>query len=126
MARPTSDGWHDLSSGGAVELKGGIPVRITDKGNWTLDENKILAEAAELTEAKLTWNSDRARRWRHNSLLSTFRPGLTWQWCLARVLRDACELCGNEVGVRWMKVIDQRSPGWVGEDCARESPEVER
>jgi hypothetical protein len=126
MAAPTSDGWHDLPSGGAVELKDGVPVRITDKGNGSFDENKILAEAAELTECKLTWSLDRATRWRRNSLLSVFRRGLIWSWCLARVLRDACELCGNEVGVRWMKVVDQQSPGWVGEDCARDSDEVER
>lgn len=121
---PKGDGWHDLPSGGAVELEDGIPVRITDKGAWSLDENKILAEAAELTGCKLTWNLDRARRWRHNTLLSVFRAGLIWRWCLARVLRDACEECGTEVGVRWMRLAGQQ-PRWVGEDCARDAPDGE-
>ena len=41
--------------GGAVEMKGGIPVRVSDKGHPTLDETKILSAAAQLTGMKLTW-----------------------------------------------------------------------
>ena len=55
MTGSRADGWHDLPGGGAVEIVGGVPVRITDKGRWNLDENTLLAEAAELTGLQLTW-----------------------------------------------------------------------
>jgi len=58
--------------------------------------------------------------------LAMFRPGTRSHWRLARVLLAACELCGDEVGVRWMKVVGETASGWVGESCARDSPEVVR
>ncbi len=126
-SKPVRDGWHDLPSGGAVEMKDGIPVRVSDKANWILDDNKILAEAAQQTGMKLTWaGRGRSQRWRSNNLLTMFRLGNYSRWCLARVLVEACELCGDEVGVRWMKAIGDDSPAWVGEECARDSPELER
>jgi len=126
MTGSRADGWHDLPGGGAVEIVGGFPVRITDKGRWNLDENTLLAEAAELTGMQLTWTHNRGSRWRRNGLLAMFRPGTASHWSLARVFVCACELCGDEVGVRWMKVIGETAPGWVGESCARDSPEVVR
>jgi len=120
------NGWHDLPGGGAVEIKDGVPVRITDKGRWNLDENTILAEAAKLTGMHLTWTWGRASRWRHNSFLTIFHRWSTHHWSLARVFVGACELCGDEVGARWMKVIGEDSPSWIGEDCARDSPEIEK
>jgi len=124
MADARADGWHDLPGGGAVEIDDGIPVRITDKGRWNLDEDTILAEAAGLTGMQLTWTWSRGPRWRRNGLLAMFRRGTLEHWRLARVLVGVCELCGDEVGVRWMKVTDGTQPGWVGESCARDSPEV--
>jgi hypothetical protein len=121
------DGWHDLPGGGAVEMKGGIPVRVSDKGHRTLDEAKILSAAAQLTGTKLTWGGgDRAKRWRPNNLLTVFRRDNFSEWCLARVLVAVCELCGDEVGTRWVKLVGESDPGWVGESCARESSEIER
>jgi hypothetical protein len=112
-SKPVRDGWHDLPSGGAVEIKDGIPVRVSDKARSSLDENEILAEAAQLTGMYLTWQTLR-------------RPGNYSEWSLAHVLVGACELCAEEVGVRWMKYVVDDSPAWVGEECAGDSPEIKR
>jgi hypothetical protein len=55
-----------------------------------------------------------------------FRRGDFSNWRGARVLREACDLCGEEVGVRWMKLVGTDDPGLFGEACARHSPEIER
>ena len=127
MGNNPGDGWHDLPGGGAVEIKESIPVRVSDKGNWTLEETAILAAAARHSGMKLTWaTDDRSTRWRRDSILSVLRGGNVWSWCYARVLRVACELCGQEPGTQLRKIVGQDELAWVGEECAKDDPEVER
>ena len=121
-----AEGWHDLASGGAVEIQRGIPIRITDKGSGDLDEHQIFAEAAAMTGMRLTLTLARAGRWRRDRLRSLFRRDKRWRWSYAVVLRAPCEICGVEAGVCWAKERGVEPLSWVDDDCARNSPDVER
>ena len=114
---PLGDGWHDLPGGGAVKMKGGFPVQVTDKGHWNLDENGILAEAARKTGMKLTWGTqDRTKRWRRGSTLKLFLGFDVWRWSFATVLLAPCEECGNDAGIKWVEVPGG-PPWWICERC---------
>jgi len=116
------DGWYDLPRGGKVRLEGGVPVEVTDSGRWDLDERQILTEAGRLVDMPLTWaESDRAKRWRHAGLTSLLKASNEWRWCVAPVLRETCELCGNEVGVAWIALAGEPERVWAGKHCAQKA-----
>ncbi|MDC0748672.1 hypothetical protein [Polyangium mundeleinium] len=115
------DGWHDLPSGGAVEIQNGFPVRVSDKARWNLEETRILEEAKAFANAKLTWAiRDRSRRWTKAALWTIFKAPDRARWNFAGVLPGACERCGEEAGIRFI----ERAPGeeheWIGEACFKE------
>lgn len=117
-----NDGWYDLPSGGKIHLRSGVPVEVSDAGRWDLDERQILAEAAHFVDMPLLWAElDRSKRWHHTGLVSLFKQSNEWRWCVARVLREACELCGNEVGMEWVTVPGEPQRVWIGENCARDA-----
>ncbi len=113
-----NDGWHDLPGGGSIEIKSGIPTRISDKGRWDLDENQLLEEASEYARMKLAWkNLDRSGRWRRVGL-TRFLLGLDdGRWRFAAVLRAGCDICGNDIGVQWIQVTGECFPSWVCASC---------
>jgi hypothetical protein len=112
-----TDGWNDLPSGGVVQVKDGIPLQVSDKGRWNLEETQILAEAAKLTGSKITWRRlERWRRWQEAGLLSIFSESNRYRWSCAEVVREVCELCGSEVGSKWVRL--QGQDVWSCESCA--------
>ena len=116
-----NDGWYDLPSGGAVQIKNGIPIKVSDKGRWDLEEGQILAEVVEFTESKITWRDlDRSKRWRKAGLFSILTKSDRWRWNLANVIRMACENCGCDVGTCWVQPPDQENTMWICDACARD------
>ena len=103
-----------------MRLSGEIPVEVTDKGAWQLDENQILAQSQEVAGFKLTWlYACRGRPWRKAPLLAVFRTG-EWNWPLARVALSACESCGIEAGTQWVIEKDTSDRSWVCDGCRDE------
>jgi hypothetical protein len=95
-----------------------IPVAVTDKGVWQLDEIGILRDAQEVSGIKLTWmHLGRARRWQKAPVLAVFRQGEEWNWCVAEVARAACESCGVEAGTQWINDRNTPSQVWVCKTC---------
>jgi hypothetical protein len=123
---PARNGWLDLPGGGAVELKDGVPVRVSDKGRWGLDENRILSDAAAQTGVKLTWAYlNRSKRWRYGNFFRSFLPGNAWDWCIASVLRAGCDLCASGAGVKWVPLSGEEVPAWVCEPCSRTAADIQ-
>ena len=111
--------WRDLPHGGAMRLEGDVPVEVSDKGNWQLDEIQILRDAEGTSGVKLTWmHLNRARRWQRTSITAVFRSPGKWHWCTAKVLLAACDFCGIEMGERWDDDRGLPDPVWVCADCA--------
>ena len=118
----TENRWINLKCGGAVLMNNGVPVTVTDKGRWELDETQILKDAAEATCCKLEWAElSRSKRWKSSSF--------NWfifakrNWSMAKILRCACEACGNEKGITYIDVKDQRL--WLGNLCKRTPEDIE-
>ncbi len=113
------DGWLDLPSGGAVEIQDGAPVRITDNGNYRVDDSQLLREAEMATDTSLRWRwLERSRRWRSRWLAALIRRDPPFRTDVAEVIRNACSVCGSEVGERNVRP-DQGGPvEWAGEQCA--------
>jgi hypothetical protein len=112
------DGWHDLPGGGSVKIEGGNPVEVSDRGRRGLDENQILREASEYSNAKLTWAIfDRSRRWYRPALLQVLTGKAQLQTCSAGVLRAGCDLCASNVGVQWVQPSPDDSPIWWCGEC---------
>jgi hypothetical protein len=110
--------WQDLPHGGAIRREDALPVEVSDKGAWQLDENRILRDAEEISGTKLTWmHLSRARRWHKAPITGVLRSGDEWNWCMAKVAAAACDSCGIEAGNRW---IGESSSDrvWVCETCA--------
>jgi hypothetical protein len=121
------NGWHDLPCGGSVEVEDRIPIRVSDKGWWNLDENQILGEAAKLTGTKLTWGDlDRSRRWTKAGLRGIFSGSDKWRWCFAKVLLAPCDMCGDDAGVRWILLPGEELRRWSCEACSRQVELQER
>lgn len=97
------DKWQDLPHGGAMRSEADIPVAVSDKGAWQLDENRILSDAQEVSGMKLTWmHLSRARRWQKAPITAVILPGDEWNWSVAKVTLAACDSCGVEAGKRWI------------------------
>jgi hypothetical protein len=110
------------ASGGAVHSEAGIPVEVSDKGAWQLDENRILSDAQEVTMTKLTWRHlNRSRRWQKAPITTVFRPGDEWNWCIAKVAPAACDSCGIQVGKHWITAPGTSNRIWICETCAAHS-----
>ena len=112
------DGWLELPCGGAVEVRDGVPVRVTDNGNYRLDDRQILQEAAAATGTQLKWREQgRSRRWR-SRLGFIFDAKGTYRKEVAGVLRDACTVCGLEVGESNVTPENGGPVEWAGQQCA--------
>jgi hypothetical protein len=125
-----AEGWHDLPGGGSVEIKDGFPFQICDKGDDNLNENSILAEAADYTETKLQWRSDgRARRWYQSSLVHLLFDVIKQVpdhqfWSYSKIILDVCHSCGDAIGVQWINRPTEPFRQWVCEACALEEAEL--
>jgi hypothetical protein len=114
---PLRDGWNEMPCGGAVRVKDGVPLEVSDQGRWNLDEAQILAEAAKLTGCKINWyNLDRWRRWRGPGPLSVFSEGNRYRWSVAKVALEPCEECGSAAGETWVQRGDEAA--WLCRACA--------
>jgi hypothetical protein len=103
-----------------MRLEGDIPVEVSDKGAWQLDEIQILKDAEELSGIKLTWmHLSRARRWQKAPITAVIRAGGEWNWSTARVAPAACDSCGVEMGKRWIGPPGTPGSVWVCESCWR-------
>jgi hypothetical protein len=112
--------WCDLPHGGAMRLEDDAPVELSDKGAWQLDEIQILRDAEEVSGIKLTWmHLSRAQRWQKAPITAVLRPRDEWNWCTAKVARAACDLCGVEMGKRWISESGAPDPVWVCDTCWR-------
>ncbi|PJZ28041.1 hypothetical protein CH378_19920 [Leptospira kmetyi] len=120
------NGWHDLPSGGTVEIKAGIPFQVSDKGFWNLEETQILTEAATFTNTRLEWaTAERSSRWKSASIWAPFKtPYEQRHWAFAKVLRAGCEKCGNEVGVRFHTSRLSEKVEWVCDKCWKRVTEI--
>lgn len=120
MADALKDGWLDLPSGGSVEIRDGIPVRVTDNERYMMDDGQILREAAEATQSQLVWaHTDRSRRWRRRGLFEMLAEERTsFRKQVAEVLRDACSNCGVNVGERKVQPDGGYPIEWACRRCA--------
>jgi hypothetical protein len=111
--------WQDLPHGGAMRREADIPVAVSDKGAWQLDENRILSDAQEVSGIKLTWlHLSRALRWQKAPITAVILTGQEWSWSVAKVTLAACDSCGIEVGNRWITEANTAEQAWVCEKCA--------
>lgn len=103
-----------------MRLEDDIPVEVSDKGVWQLDELGILRDAEELSGIKLTWmHLSRARRWQKTPITAVLRPRDEWNWSTAKVARAACDVCGVEMGMRWIGESGSPNVVWVCDTCRR-------
>jgi len=113
------DGWLDLPSGGAVEVRDGVPVRVTDNGNYRLDDWQILREAAAATNTELTFRRQgRSERWRKRGIGQIFDARGIYRPEVADVLRNACTACGSAVGEEKVTPDNGGPVEWACRQCA--------
>jgi hypothetical protein len=91
-----NNGVHRLPCGATLEIRGGVPVRVSHQNNSELEESVILREAEELAGVPLHFRHRRGRRWR--------RSWFEWFWPGKKAVRallvvGPCVFCGDESGV---------------------------
>jgi hypothetical protein len=101
-----------------MRLENGIPIEVSDKGAWMLDEKRILSDAEEASGIKLTWmHSNRSKRWRKAPILAILRPNNEWSWCMAKVAPAACDFCGVNIGKLWTGAPGTPDRAWKCGAC---------
>lgn len=103
-----------------MRLEEDLPVEVSDKGAWQLDEIRILRDAEEASGIKLTWmHLGRARRWQKAPITAVLRPRDEWNWSTAKVAPAACDSCGVELGKQWIGELGAPDRVWVCDACRR-------
>ena len=115
--RHLSDGWHSLPIGGALLVKSGRPIRVTDKGDWTIDELSLLREAESFTGFKLNYTYARGKRWRDSSLSEVLFKKVGSTWSFANIYSGVCFRCGDDAGSYWWQESEGGHEYWICSDC---------